>query len=54
MKLISERQKDLDDAKSLLGRHGATLDRAYLTPQLEELAVALARPDILSIYGGES
>jgi hypothetical protein len=53
MKLISERQKDLDDAKRLLRRHGATLDAAYLEPQLHEFAEALGRPDVVDVYQSE-
>lgn len=47
MKLISEREKDLEDARRLLRRFRASLDRAYLGPQLQELAEALGRPEIL-------
>ncbi|MBI3666584.1 MAG: hypothetical protein HY236_10245 [Acidobacteria bacterium] len=53
MKLISERLKDLDDARRLLHRHRGGLDRAYLQPRLAELSEALARPDILQIYEAE-
>ena len=53
MKLISERQKDLNDARALLRRYGETLDRGYLAPQVEALAAALARPDMLSIFRGD-
>jgi len=53
MKLISERQKDLDDAKRLLRRFGATLDAPYLEPQLQQFAEALGRPDILETYRSE-
>jgi len=54
MKLISERQKDIDDARGLLRRFKASLDRAYLKPRLVELAEALARPDILQVLREES
>ena len=54
MKLVSERRKDLDDARGLLRRFGPTLDRAYLLPKLEELAEALARPDILENFRNET
>src|SRR5450432_1462538 len=40
MKLISERQKDIDDARRLLRRHANSLDRAYLSPIVEELSEA--------------
>lgn len=47
MKLISEREKDLADARALLRRFGNSLDLGYLMPKLEELAEALAQPDIV-------
>jgi len=50
MKLVSEREKDLADAKALLRRFGPSLNRAYLLPKLEELAEALSRPDILKLF----
>lgn len=49
MKLISEREKDLADARALLRRFGRSLDRGYLLPKVRELAEALARPDILTM-----
>jgi hypothetical protein len=50
MKLISERQKDIEDARLLLRRHAHSLDRAYLEPLLEQLAEAFARADILENF----
>jgi len=50
MKLASEREKDLTDAKALLRRFGPSLDRAYLLPKLEELAEARSRPDMLELF----
>jgi len=50
MKLISERPKDLDDARRLIRRFRRTLDRAYLEPKLQELSEAFARQDILDIF----
>jgi hypothetical protein len=56
MKLISEREKDSDDARRLLRRFAADLDRASLDSQLRELAAALGRDDILKLvdeaFGG--
>ncbi len=46
MKLISERERDADDARRLLKRFGRSLDRAYLQPRAAGLAEALARPEI--------
>lgn len=53
MKLISERQKDLADARALLRRFRTSLDLGYLMPKLEELAKALAQPDILETVRAE-
>lgn len=50
MKLISERPKDIDDARRLLRRYRSTIDAAYLEPRLRELAEALARRDILDAW----
>ena len=54
MKLVSERQKDLDDARALLRRFRKTIDRDYLAPLLTELAEALSQPGILSIFHDEA
>jgi hypothetical protein len=53
MKLISERQKDIDDATRLLRRFARTLDRSYLEPRLREISEGFARADILEIYHQE-
>lgn len=54
MKLISEREKDLADARALLRRFKHTLDRGYLLPKIEEMAEALSRPDILATFRREA
>jgi len=54
MKLMSERGKDLEDARRLIRRLRATLDRGYLEPRLKELAEALAQADIMQIYESEA
>jgi predicted nucleotidyltransferase len=46
MKLISERERDLEDARKLLRRHRGTIDREYLRERLEGVAEGLGRPDI--------
>ena len=51
MKAVSEREKDWDDARRLMKRHGRTVDRPYLEPRLRELAEVLARPRILELLG---
>ncbi len=47
MKLLSERPRDREDAERLFKRYEKTLDRDYLMPLLENLADALANPDIM-------
>lgn len=49
-KVISERPRDRDDIRGLVRRQGAILDRTYLDPIVEQLAEALAQPDILEFY----
>jgi hypothetical protein len=53
MKLLSEREKDAEDARRLLQRFKGKLDRTYLEPRLSELAEALARPGILETFRRE-
>ncbi len=53
MKIISERQKDIEDARRLLRRYRSSLDRDYLEPLLLELAESLTRPDIVSTWEEE-
>ncbi len=50
MKLISEREKDLTDARALLRRFRNSLDRDYLRPKLQDLAEGLERPRILEEF----
>jgi hypothetical protein len=54
MKPISERHKDVDDARRLIRRFRHSLDRAYLEPRLRELSEAFARQDILEIFRREA
>jgi len=49
MKAMSEREKDLEDARRLVRRHAASLDRRYLEPHLRQLAEAMTRPEILNL-----
>ena len=53
MKLISEREKDWEDARRLLRRFRGSIDRAYLEPRLTELSEALARPGIVDLFRRE-
>ncbi len=54
MKIISTREKDLNDARALLRRYRDSLDREYLFPKLTEIAEGLDRPDILRIFESEA
>lgn len=51
MKLISEREKDREDARRLLRRFAARLDKNSLESPSRELATALGRDDILQLLG---
>ena len=46
MKIISDRDRDLADARALALRLGGELDLEYLEPRLTELARLLERPEI--------
>lgn len=48
MKAISERDRDLADAQSIVRRRLQDLDLDYLEPRLREMAVLLERDEILS------
>jgi len=50
MKIISDRQKDLDDVREILRVRAGRLDDAYLEPRVRELAHLLERPEILERY----
>ncbi len=46
MKIVSDRERDLTDARSIAQRRFQQLDREYLEPRIRELALLLERPDI--------
>ncbi len=48
MKIISDRPKDIDDARQVVTRQRSALDMEYLTPRVAELADLLGRPELLS------
>ena len=50
MKLVSEREKDADDARRLLIRFRTDLDQGYLEPLLRSLADSLGRSEILEAW----
>jgi len=50
LKILSERPRDLDDVRAIIGRQAAFLDRAYLDPRVRELSDLLERPEIEQNY----
>ena len=50
MKVISSRPRDREDVRSVIRRQRERLDRAYLDPIVDELAEALAQPDVKEFY----
>jgi hypothetical protein len=44
--LVSERRREIEDARGVALRRMAQLDLAYLEPRIEELARLLERPQI--------
>jgi len=49
-KIISERLRDLEDARQVVRRRFDSLDLTYLEPRIHELSRALERPEILQIW----
>lgn len=50
LKIISKRQKDLDDVKGIVRNQMEKLDLSYLEPRIEELSTLLERPEILIFW----
>lgn len=46
MKIVSDRERDIEDARAVVRRRRRDLDVAYLEPRILELATLLERPDI--------
>lgn len=46
MKIISDRERDLADARAIVRRRLAQLDRGYLEPRIHELSRTLDKPEI--------
>jgi len=46
MKIVSDRDRDIADARALVKRRFSELDRTYLEPRIDELSSLLERPDI--------
>lgn len=53
-KIVSERQKDLDDCRLLLRRFRSSLDHGYLKRHIRELSSAMGRDDIWKLFREES
>ncbi len=47
-KIISKRDKDMEDVQSILNRRNETLDFEYLEPRIDELSTLQEKPDILT------
>lgn len=50
MKIISDRQRDLDDARAIVRRRLSELDLDYLEPRIAEMATLLERDEIHSLW----
>ena len=48
MKIVSDRERDVADARAIVQRRLRELDRNYLEPRISELSSLLDRPDILA------
>jgi predicted nucleotidyltransferase len=48
MKIVSDRERDLQDVQGIIRRRLGSLDRAYLEPRIRELSQLLERPEIES------
>jgi predicted nucleotidyltransferase len=46
MKIVSDRDRDIADARAIVKRRLTELDRDYLEPRINELSELLERPDI--------
>lgn len=48
MKIVSDRPRDLDDARGVTSRRFSELDLAYLEPRVRELSELLERPGMMA------
>ena len=53
-KIISERQKDLNDCRLLLRRFHSSLDFDYLKRHIRDLSDSIGRSDIWDLFAEES
>lgn len=49
-KIVSDRLRDREDVAGITQRQGPALDRKYLDPLIEGLAVEMGRPDLIEFY----
>jgi hypothetical protein len=49
-KLVSTRPRDQEDVQWVITRQARALDRSYLDPRVEELALMMERPQIVGFY----
>lgn len=52
-KIISTRNKDIEDVRQILSDQKKKIDRKYLEPKIKELAEILERPEIVKFYKKE-
>jgi predicted nucleotidyltransferase len=50
LKIVSTRERDLEDVQGVVRAQGKRLDREYLEPRVRELAELLERPEILEFW----
>lgn len=50
LKIVSTRERDLEDVRGVVRAQGTDLDREYLEPRIRELAELLERPEILDFW----
>jgi predicted nucleotidyltransferase len=50
MKIISDRSKDIEDARQVVRQQKGRLDLDYLSPRIQELSDLLCRPDLLQRF----
>ena len=49
-KIISEREKDISDARGIAVRRMKSLDLSYLEPRIQELSNAMEKPEIWGLW----
>ncbi len=50
LKIVSKREKDLDDVKGIVKNQLKKLDLSYLEPRIEELSTILENPEISNLW----